>query len=64
MTLCSKESLDFALDVPDASNVVVRTSEQKLALIAPLYWLYEVILIGPLGDLGIPWRQANMPELY
>ena len=37
MALSSEESLDFALDVPDASYVVVSTGEQELALVAPLY---------------------------
>ena len=61
MALGSKQSLDFALNVPDASYVVVSAREQKLALVAPLYWLYKVILIRSLRHLSICGRQADVP---
>ena len=37
MALGPEEALNLALDVPHASNIVVCTSEQELALVAPLY---------------------------
>lgn len=37
MSLRSKESLDLALDVPDPRYIIVRTRQQIVSLIAPLY---------------------------
>ena len=63
MPLCSKEALDFALDVPDPSNVIVGASKQIVTLVAPLNGLDEVVLVGTLRHFIIALRQTDMPQL-
>lgn len=64
MALGSEQALDFTLNVPDTRYVVVRAGEQEVARVAPLYGLYEVILVGPLRYLIITLRYAYVAQLY
>ena len=63
MTLSSEETLNLALYVPHSGNVVIRTRQQVVALVAPLNGLNEMIFICPLRYFIIALRNTYVPQL-
>ena len=63
MALCSEQTLNLSLDVPDACYVVVGAGEQVLAMVAPLEGLDEVVLVCPRRHVIVNLRKADVPEL-